>query len=155
MDDVFAKQMDYVNIIMKYYSWLKLHFLFVITPVSNAMVPEVTLDVYSKIWLVQFWFYIIFIWLTNVLKYKVNIRGISSLPPHPARKRVPARNQPGYDFGAVEASKAPSLELFSRNQPMGTWFFFHNKSAIQISRSNNKSCRTGSKISEWIRLAYM
>ena len=61
MDDVFAKQMDYVNIIMKYYSWLKLHFLFVITPVSNAMVPEVTLDVYSKISLAQFWFYIIFI----------------------------------------------------------------------------------------------
>ena len=40
-----------------------------------------------------------------------------------------------------------SFELISHNQPYffshGTLFFSHNKSALQISRSSNKSCRTG------------
>ena len=38
-----------------------------------------------------------------------------------------------------------SLELISQNQPyfsaIGTVFFSHNKLALQISRSSNKSCR--------------
>jgi hypothetical protein len=71
IDGGFAKQTDYVNI-MNYYSWLKLHFLFVVTPMSNTMVLEVTLDIYFKIWPAQFWLYIYLI-DECIIKYQVNI----------------------------------------------------------------------------------